>query len=136
MKKLKIIFFIFLSTFFSVSYNFYEANASISISIWWGNSSTSWWISWKMTNSLVEDSAVWNMSFEKFVTFLKNQLLTIVFIIWVAMIVWVWLKMASANWNPEQFKKAWMHLVYIIIWWFVIFVSYWVVRLVFNLNIF
>ena len=77
------------------------------------------------------DTEPWN-----FFKLVRSQIFNVILIIAVVMVVWIGVRMATARWNPEEFKKAWMHFIYLILWLFIVFVSWWVVRLVSNLNIF
>lgn len=53
--------------------------------------------------------------------------------IWV--FIFIGIRFASARWNPEEFKKAWMQLVYAILWIFFIFMAWWLVKIVASLRI-
>lgn len=53
--------------------------------------------------------------------------------------VWVFLfvgiRIALAKWNPEEFKKAWTHMAYAVIWIFIVGFAWAAVKLVSGLNI-
>lgn len=91
--------------------------------------STSWWVVkiwwWSTTSSILSPLFVW----------LKTEVMMIVTILVIAAFIYIGIKMSTARWNPEEFKKAWLHLVYIIIWVFVIFMAWWAVKLVSNLTL-
>lgn len=136
MKKIFKIILIFalLFSFFGL------ANASIEIKFWESN-----WRShseqglWKqMTDSItwsnekiVSDTNIWWV----FKTF-KENILSLVYIIVIWAIIWIWIRMASARWNPDEFKKAWIHFVYLLVWIFFIFAAVWIVKLIYSLNLF
>lgn len=114
----------------------------VDINIWTSNSnSNNSSIKNEIINSLREDSSeVLNSTSTSwiwwFAASLKNQIFSIVFIIAIAVIVWIWIKMASSRWKPEEFKKAWLHFIYLIIWLFFVFASWWIVKLVTKIDIF
>ena len=83
------------------------------------NMASKYFFSWKVTDLALD---------------IKKILYTIAFIIAIAAIVWAWVRMVTANGNPEAFKKAWMHLLYIIIWLLIIFFAWWLVYFVFNIK--
>lgn len=136
MKKIKIFLLIFL-TFFGL-FSFSQANAEKTCFLWgiicvssWTSSSLQKQINWKISWDVVKKkvtSVGWALKWW------KDIALGLVFIITVWAFVYLWIKMAAARWNPEEFKKAWMHLVYIIIWLFVIFISWQIVIIVSRLS--
>ena len=144
--KLKIFLLTFLTIFFGFFYVSDFTHAS-KISDWIKEhvkisvGSSRWWsLESKMLKDLKEDSGriissrdtePWN-----FFKLVRSQIFNVILIIPVVMVVWIGVRMATARWNPEEFKKAWMHFIYLILWLFIVFVSWWVVRLVSNLNIF
>lgn len=92
----------------------------------------------KMTDSItwdnekiVSDTNIWWV----FKTF-KENILSLVYIIVIWAIIWIWIRMASARWNPDEFKKAWIHFVYLLVWIFFIFAAVWIVKLIYSLNLF
>lgn len=135
-KKIKTILFIFLVTFSFANIS-NTASAALEVDFnysvnWKSNSDSSAIKNW-MINAIDDkiilekksDTEIW--SFFKFV---KNQVYSIVWIIAIAMIIWIWVRMATARWNPDEFKKAWMHLVYLIVGLFLVFAAWWIVNLV------
>lgn len=61
-------------------------------------------------------------------------------IFWLLALITIWLfiyigwKLVKADWNPEEMKKAFMHLVHIIIGLFIVAASYAIVKIVSGLN--
>jgi hypothetical protein len=43
--------------------------------------------------------------------------------------------MIMARWNPEEFKKAWVWFIYVILWIFFIFAALGIVRLISSLSL-
>lgn len=66
----------------------------------------------------------------------RNFIISFVYIITIWVLVWIGIRIASARGNPEEFKKAWMHLVYVIIWIFIIVASWGIVKAISSLNLF
>lgn len=140
MKKIKVFLIILLSTFFSLSLFPHYSNAvSIEIRIW----AWEWWSGWRIQSGIlnwisddVPDSIKWQTSLWKFFALVKKHILNFVFIIAIIMIVWIGMRMAAARWNPDEFKKAWLHFVYLIVWLFLVFTAWWIVKLVTSINIF
>lgn len=115
-----------------------EINAKKTCFLWGIICVSSWWssnlqrqINQKISSDVVKrdvTSVGWALKWW------KNIALGLVFIITVWAFVYLWIKMAAARGNPDEFKKAWMHLVYIIIWLFVIFISWQIVIIVSRLS--
>lgn len=132
LKKIKIFLLVFLLSF-SFWFNYSKA-VDINFTFW-----TSWNSQLKkaMTENLEEKSVVssgGNISWT--LKWARNLVLWLVMIITVWALVYTGIKLATSRWNPDEFKKTWMHLIYIIIWIFIIFASWWIVNLITKINIF
>lgn len=141
LNKIKI-FFVIICSFFLINFSFLDFSfASLEFDV---NVSTSWNNSndWKIKNWIVNsinDTTVIsssNTTVPWFFKYVKDQIYLLVWIIAISMIVWIWVRISTARWNPEEFKKAWLHLVYLILWLFFVFAAWWIVNIVANLNIF
>ena len=82
-------------------------------------SSNTWWF------SVLSSLAVW----------FKNSLTGLVQILAIWAFLFVWIRLAMARWNPEEFKKALMHMIYVILWIFIITIAWAAVVLVAWINI-
>jgi hypothetical protein len=65
----------------------------------------------------------------------KDNLNSLVQILSVWAFLFVWIRLAMARWNPEEFKKALLHMIYVILWIFIITVAWAAVVLVAWINI-
>lgn len=65
----------------------------------------------------------------------KTEIFSLVMVLSIWVFIFIGIRFASARWNPEEFKKAWMQLIYAIIWIFFIFMAWWLVRLVSSLSL-
>jgi predicted tellurium resistance membrane protein TerC len=65
----------------------------------------------------------------------KEELLSVVEVVVIWVLIWLGFKMIMARWNPEEFKKAWLWFVYVILWIFFIFAAWWLVKLVSSLSL-
>ncbi|ATU05472.1 hypothetical protein BKN14_03400 [Candidatus Gracilibacteria bacterium HOT-871] len=141
MKNKIITFLIIFSCFgFSASYFPNEASASLRIEINKGSDGGS---SSKIKSGIIKsiDSEVpetvkGNTSLGRFFALIRKNILNIVLIISVVMLVRIGIRMASARGNPDEFKKAWLHFVYLILGIFLVFASWGIVNIVTKLNIF
>ena len=70
-----------------------------------------------------------------FLNWFKTELLSIVEVVVIWVLIWIGFKVVMARWNPEEFKKAWIWLIYVILWVFFIFAAWWIVRLVSTLSL-
>ncbi len=65
----------------------------------------------------------------------KDSLTSVIVLIAVWAFLFIWIKLAFARGNPEEFKKAMMQLVYAIVWVFVVSIAWAVVRLVAGIHL-
>ncbi len=110
--------------------------------VFWNNTDGSINIKDKLINSTNSNFAWWKLNDDNWLlslwalfAWLKTELMAIVSVVAIAIFIYIGIKMATARWNPEEFKKAWLHFVYAIIWIFVVFMAYWAVTLISNLNL-
>jgi heme O synthase-like polyprenyltransferase len=122
---MKKIYYIILFFIFSSNNVVFWTNIKNEL-LWATDSSLAWW-------DLNNDN--WLTALWALFVWLKTELMAIVSVVAVAIFIFIGIKMATARWNPEEFKKAWLHFVYAIIWIFVVFMAYWAVTLISNLNL-
>jgi hypothetical protein len=65
----------------------------------------------------------------------KWELFSVVMVFAIAVFIFIGIRLASARWNPEEFKKAMTHFVYSIVWIFFVFMAWWLVKLVASLSL-
>lgn len=53
----------------------------------------------------------------------------------VGVFLFVGIRLAIAQWNPEEFKKSWMQFMYAVIWIFIVSFAWAAVKLVWGLNL-
>lgn len=122
---MKKIYYIILFFIFSSNNIVFWTNIKDEL-LWATDSNLAWW-------NLNNDN--WLTALWALFVWLKTELMAIVSVVAVAIFIFIGIKMATARWNPEEFKKAWLHFVYAIIWIFVVFMAYWAVTLISNLNL-
>jgi len=84
-----------------------------------------WWTNWNTTSSILWPLFAW----------FKTEIFSLVMVLAIWVFIFIGIKFASARWNPEEFKKAWLHLVYAVIWIFIIFMAWGLVKIVSSLRI-
>jgi hypothetical protein len=77
----------------------------------------------------------WTSMLVNLLNWFKEELLSVVEVVVIWVLIWLGFKMIMARWNPEEFKKAWIWFVYVILWMFFIFGAWWIVRLVSTLSL-
>lgn len=103
----------------------YWADNTIKNSLLNTSDSSIWWISWNTTSSILWPLFAWA----------KTEIFSLVMVLAIWVFIFIGIKFASARWNPEEFKKAWLHLVYAIVGIFFIFMAWWLVKIVSSLRI-
>ncbi len=61
-------------------------------------------------------------------TYIKDNIFSLLYIIWIWAFLYIWVKLIIAKWKPDEFKKAFMNLVYVIIWILIVSFSWALVR--------
>lgn len=117
----------------------------ISLLIFWFSQDSFWalwdttikdWLIWA-TNSNV-GSVTWSTPSSILwwlFSWFKTEIFSLVMVLAIWVFIFIGIRFASARWNPEEFKKAWMQLVYAILWIFFIFMAWWLVKIVASLRI-
>ncbi len=80
-------------------------------------------IKWSGTNSLFP-----------VLTELKTIIFSLLALIAVAVFIYLWFKLVSAQWKPDEFKKAMMGFVYAVIWLAIIPLAWALVKLISSLQ--
>lgn len=97
-----------------------------------------WMLNWstsKISNNSDVSSWDWLNALWEIFKWAKSELMAIVSVAAVAVFIYIGIKIATAKWNPEEFKKAWLHLVYAVIGIFIVFIAYWAVVLISSLSL-
>lgn len=98
------------------------------------------WLIWISEKNII--TWTWSLEDEDWITvasgivkWLKDTLMWFLVLVAVWAFLYIGVKLAVARWNPEEFKKAMMHLVYAVIWVFIISAAWAIVKLVAWINI-
>lgn len=67
--------------------------------------------------------------------FFKDTIFWIIVLIWTWVLLFIWARLVVARWNPEEFTKAMLSLVYAVIWIAVVSLAWVSVKLIAGLNI-
>lgn len=111
-------------------------NAQIDTQRWvWDNSMKEKLLNITQNDVVKNSSSDWLTSLQSIIVWIKDTLVGFLLIIAVAVFLYIWIKISFARWNPEEFKKAWMHLVYAVIWIFIVSIAWAAVTLIAWLNI-
>lgn len=121
MKKI----FYFLVIFYSNAIYWISYWNSIKESLLKTTESNIWNIKWDTTSGILSPLFVW----------FKTEIFSLIMVLAIAVFIFIGIKFSTAKWNPEEFKKAWLQLIYSIIWIFFIFMAWWLVRVVSSLNL-
>lgn len=62
--------------------------------------------------------------------YVRDTIFGILVVIAVWVFLYLWFKLITAKWNPEEFKKTMLAFMYAIIWLAIIPLAWWVVKLI------
>lgn len=84
-----------------------------------------WNVNWTSTSSILWWLFAW----------FKTEIFSVIMVISIAVFIFIGIKFATSRWNPEEFKKAWLHMIYAVIWIFFVFMAWWLVKIVSSLSL-
>lgn len=147
MKKIILLLFITISMFFSID-NSFAIDSDIYGDIW---SASSPGIEENVENSTIKNGIVdsissWNklinVSWNSWIDIISSifvwfkwEIFSVVMVLSVWVFIFIGIRMASSRWKPDEFKKALLHFVYAVVWIFMIFMAWWLVKLVSSLSL-
>lgn len=76
----------------------------------------------------------WLDLFNSIFIYIKDSIFGLLAVITIGLFIYIGWKLVKADWNPEEMKKAFKNLVHIIIWLFIVAVSFALVKMVAGLN--
>lgn len=121
----KIIFFLLLSFLAFSSMDLAEAATR---EVW--NSTIKDVLLWISENEVLPEWDDWLWVLQSIFVWIKTSLTGLLLLLAVWVFLFIWIRLWIARWNPEEFKKSMMHLVYAIIWIFIVSIAYATVTLV------
>ncbi len=86
------------------------------------------------TNSSVQTSVQVTTVNQLFI-FAKTSIFALLWLVVVAVFIFIGARLVIARWNPEEFKKVLLQFVYAVVWLFVVSIAYLAVQLVSSLSI-
>ena len=127
----KIILIVLLSLFLFSSMDFVDANT------------------WNLWSDIIKKNLLWTSEskvleieeenwlnvLQSIVIWVKDSLSGLLVLIAVGVFLFIWIRLGVARWNPEEFKKWIMQLVYAVVWIFIVSIAWAAVTLVAWLNL-
>lgn len=74
-------------------------------------------------------SADWTQLLDRVFAFITDSIFGLLALISVGMFLYIGFKLVSAQWNPEELKKTFVTLVYVIVWLAIVSVSWLVINI-------
>ena len=121
---LKKISFILIWVFINISSSFAVSDV---IKNWILN-----WVHWEDT---VINDVDWKKWIENLFDYTKNTIFELLALIVIWTFLYIWYKIVISRGNPEEFKKAWMMLIYAILWMLIIALSWVIIVFISGLKI-
>lgn len=94
-------------------------------SVWWstrklGSNTIKDGLMWISQNEILPSWDDWLWVLQSIFIWIKTSLTGLLLIIAVWVFLFIWVRLGLARWNPEEFKKGIMQLVYAIVWIFIV----------------
>lgn len=123
---MKKIIFTFLWFILSLNYAFWATRELWNQTIKeWLLDEKLWW--WSITSENTNVITVAN--------FFRDSIFQLLLLISIWVFLWIWIRLATARWNPEELKKAFTSLVYAVVWLFIVSAAWAMVKLVSGLSL-
>lgn len=90
---------------------------------------------WITDNDVLPSDWDWLSMLDNIFIWIKDSLTWLIVLIAVWAFLFIWIRLAMARWNPEEFKKAINQLIYAIVWIFIVAFAWAAVTLVAWLNL-
>lgn len=122
--------FLFILLLWSLVFTF-EANAATR-TVW--DSTIKNTLLWISENDVLPTDSNWLYTLDTIFIWVKDSLTWLLVLVAVAAFLFIWIRLAMARGNPEEFKKSITQLVYAIVWIFIVGFAWAAVKLVAWLN--
>ncbi len=80
--------------------------------------------------SIINNPGAWLTTIETFIIFIRNFLFNVLWVVAVGAFIYVGYLFVTARWKPDEFKKAWIHVIYIVVGILLVSAAWWIVSLV------
>jgi type II secretory pathway component PulF len=87
-----------------------------------------------ITWTVSTDVSWWDKILVEILKFINESIFSLLAVIAIWAFIYIWFMLVKADWNPEDMKKAFMNLIYVIIWLFIVWVSWVLVKMVSGIN--
>lgn len=115
MRKIFFIILVFFTNITLIFANLQEQMLPTSSTVLWTTNTWKWALNWV-------------------IVYFKNFIFWFLWLLVIWMFIYFWFKLISANWSPEDLKKALMWFVYIAVWLGIMSLAWAAVKLVTTLN--
>jgi hypothetical protein len=75
-----------------------------------------WILKWIKADNTVIDNVEWKEWIESIFNYTKNTIFDLLALIVIWVFLYIWYKIIISKGNPEEFKKAFMMLIYAVLW--------------------
>ena len=90
---------------------------------------------WESITGQIDTNPNWGFDLiNNFLIYIKDSIFGLLALITIGLFIYIGWKLVKADWNPEEMKKAFKNLVHIIIWLFIVAISFALVKMVSGLN--
>jgi hypothetical protein len=94
-----------------------------------------WILDWVQSTNTVIDDIDWKSWVEGLFNYAKTTIFDLLALIVIWTFLYIWYKIIISRWNPEEFKKAFMMLIYAVLWMLFVALSWVIVVFISGLKI-
>ncbi len=78
--------------------------------------------------SAVNTDTFWYDAINLVLIYFRDTIFSLLYVLWIGAFIYIWIKLIMARWKPDEFKKAFTNLIYVIVWILLISLSWALVR--------
>ncbi len=128
-KKILLIFLLIILNFSFVGISYWEEERKPTRELW--NPTIKDGLLETTSDDIIEGTSDdWLEAVSQISIWVKDSLTSVIVVIAVWTFLFIWIRLAFARGNPEEFKKAMMQLIYAVVWVFIVSIAWAVVSLV------
>jgi len=90
---------------------------------------------WKTITTIWQSWGEWLWVVSKVLNYVKESIFSLLWIIAIWMFIYTGFNLVKAQWNPEEMSKTWQTLIHVIVWLFIVAVSWALVAMVAGIQI-
>jgi len=78
--------------------------------------------------SAINEWDLWYHAINLMLIYFRDTIFSLLYVLWIGAFIYIWIKLIMARGKPDEFKKAFTNLIYVIVWILLVSLSWALVR--------